>query len=58
MTVIYSRLIEEYRSMSFKIDIVILSNIAKQFASDIEVIVGLPSRDPWSLPFCHKKLFA
>jgi SAM-dependent methyltransferase len=53
-----NRLIEEYRSMSFDIDIVVLSNLRKQLASDIEVLVGLPSSNPWSLPFPHKKLFA
>jgi SAM-dependent methyltransferase len=52
------RLIEEYRSMPFDIDIVVLSNLSKQPASDIEVLVGLPSSDPWSLPFPHKKVFA
>ena len=26
--------------------------------SDVRVLVGLPSKDPWSLPFGHKKLFA
>ena len=52
------RLVEEYRAMSFDVDIVILSNLAKNFGSDVEVLVGLPSRNPWSLPFAHKKLFA
>jgi SAM-dependent methyltransferase len=52
------RLVEEYRTMSFDIDIVVLSNLKKQIAPDIEVLVGLPNRNPWSLPFAHKKLFA
>ena len=52
------RLIEEYRSMSFDIDIVVLSNIRKQPSSDVGVLVGLPENNPWSLPFPHKKLFA
>jgi SAM-dependent methyltransferase len=52
------RLVEEYRAMPFAVDIVVLSNIPKQVAPDIEVIVGLPSRDPWSLPFGHKAVFA
>lgn len=52
------RLIREYRSMSFDIDIVVLSNIEKSLAPEIEVLVGLPSQDPWSLPFSHKRLFA
>lgn len=52
------RLIAEYRSMPFHIDIVILSNLEKKPAPEIECLVGLPSRNPWSLPFAHKKLFA
>jgi 2-polyprenyl-3-methyl-5-hydroxy-6-metoxy-1,4-benzoquinol methylase len=52
------RLVEEYRAMSFDVDIVILSNLKKQIAPDIEVVVGLPNNNPWSLPFAHKKLFA
>lgn len=52
------RLIREYRSMAFDVDIVILSNIDKMPASGVECRVGLPSRDPWSLPFAHKSLFA
>ena len=52
------RVIQEYRSMSFDVDVVILSNLKKQLAPDIEVLVGLLNRDPWSLPFLHKKVFA
>jgi len=52
------RLINEYRSMSFDIDIVVLSNIPKDLGTDIEVKVGLPTKNPWSLPFAHKKIFA
>ena len=39
------RLIEEYRSMPFDIDIVVLSNLNKQPAPDVEVLVGLPDRE-------------
>ncbi|WP_309775462.1 class I SAM-dependent methyltransferase [Nitrobacter vulgaris] len=52
------RLIREYRSMALDVDIVILSNIDKKSTPGVECRVGLPSRDPWSLPFAHKKLFA
>lgn len=52
------RLINEYRTMSHDVDIVILSNISKDMGDDIEVRVGLPSKNPWSLPFGHKQLFA
>jgi 2-polyprenyl-3-methyl-5-hydroxy-6-metoxy-1,4-benzoquinol methylase len=53
-----ARLIEEYRSMSFAVDIVVLSNVEKQLGPGVEVVVGLPSKDPWSLPFGHKRIFA
>lgn len=52
------RVIREYRSMSFDVDIIIISNIDKRPAADIDCIVGLPNRNPWSLPFAHKELFA
>ncbi len=51
------RLIREYRSMPFGIDIVIVSNIDKS-ALGVECRVGIPTKNPWSLPFAHKKLFA
>ena len=52
------RLIREYQDMPWNVDIVILSEKQKVFDSDVEVRVGLPSPDPWSLPFAHKRLFA
>lgn len=51
-------LISTYQSMSLKIDIIVLSNIAKDLSEGVECRVGLPNRNPWSLPFGHKKLFA
>lgn len=52
------RLINEYKSMSYDVHIVILSNSPKCFRPDIEVVVGLPAKNPWSLPFAHRKIFA
>lgn len=51
------RLVREYRSMPFDIDIVVLSNIDKS-APGVECRVGFPNKNPWSLPFAHKRLFA
>jgi SAM-dependent methyltransferase len=51
------RVIQEYRSMQFNVDVVVLSNIEKAVSPAVECLVGLPTRDPWSLPFMHKKLF-
>jgi 2-polyprenyl-3-methyl-5-hydroxy-6-metoxy-1,4-benzoquinol methylase len=54
-----SRLVTEYRSMSFDVDIVVLSNISKEVASGVEVvIVDLQGKNPWTLPFPHKEIFA
>ena len=52
------RVLGEYRSMPYAIDIVVLSNAPKDLGSDISVIVGLPNKHPWSLPFGHKRIFA
>lgn len=52
------RVIREYRSMSFPVDIVVLSDRPKDVGEDVEIRVGLPSGDPWSLPFAHKSLFS
>jgi 2-polyprenyl-3-methyl-5-hydroxy-6-metoxy-1,4-benzoquinol methylase len=43
--------------MPFHIDIVVLSNLEKDLGAEIECLVGLPDRNPWSLPFAHKSLF-
>jgi 2-polyprenyl-3-methyl-5-hydroxy-6-metoxy-1,4-benzoquinol methylase len=53
-----SRVLEEYRSMPYTVDIVVLSNLQKELGPDVEVKVGLPIKNPWSLPFGHKQLFA
>jgi 2-polyprenyl-3-methyl-5-hydroxy-6-metoxy-1,4-benzoquinol methylase len=52
------QLVDEYRSMSFDVDIVVLSNIQKEVGPEIELVVGLPFRNPWTLPYGHKKIFA
>lgn len=54
-----SQLVNEYRSMPFDVDIVVLSNIRKIPAPGVEcVVVDLRDKDPWSLPFPHKQIFA
>lgn len=44
--------------MPFDVDIFILSESSKDYGNDVTVLLGLPSKDPWTLPFGHKKLFA
>lgn len=52
------RLIAEYRSMPFHVDIHIFSEMAKDYPDDVHVHVGLPISNPWSLPFAHRQIFA
>jgi 2-polyprenyl-3-methyl-5-hydroxy-6-metoxy-1,4-benzoquinol methylase len=52
------RLLAEYRSMPFRVDVVVLSNIRKQVPPDVEIAVGQPTKDPNSLPFLHRGIFA
>ncbi len=51
-------LLSEYRRMPFPVDIVVLSNEPKSLDSKVEVLVGLPAKNPRSLPFGHKALFS
>ena len=54
-----ARVVAEYRSMSFDVDIVVLTNAEKQVAPGVEVVaVDLKGQNPLSLPFAHKKLFS
>jgi SAM-dependent methyltransferase len=53
-----ARLLAAYRSMRYEVDIVVLSDVPKDLGSDVEVHVGAPTTNPWSLPFAHRRLFA
>lgn len=52
------QLLAAYRAMKFETHVIVLSESKKDLGDDVEVRVGLPARNPWSLPFHHKKLFA
>ncbi len=43
--------------MPFEIQIVLLSNVPKHFGKTVEVRLGLPTKNPWSLPFGYKEIF-
>jgi 2-polyprenyl-3-methyl-5-hydroxy-6-metoxy-1,4-benzoquinol methylase len=51
------RVISVYRSMAMDVDIVVLSEATKNIDTSVKVIVGLPTKNPWSLPFAHKRIF-
>jgi 2-polyprenyl-3-methyl-5-hydroxy-6-metoxy-1,4-benzoquinol methylase len=52
------QLLDEYAAMPYGVDVVVLSNIDKPLRAGVELKVGLPNRNPWSLPFAHRSLFA
>jgi 2-polyprenyl-3-methyl-5-hydroxy-6-metoxy-1,4-benzoquinol methylase len=52
------RIIRNYQNLPMDVDVVVFSNQPKDLGSSVKVIVGLPSKDPWSLPFAHKAYFA
>ena len=52
------RLIRGYQSMAMDVDVVVVSNAPKELGCGVKVVVGLPSKNPWSLPFAHKPIFA
>lgn len=51
------QVVEEYRSMADDVDVVVLSNVEKSVPAGTELVVGVPTDDPWSLPFAHKRIF-
>jgi SAM-dependent methyltransferase len=53
-----SRVLSEYRSMPYETHLVVASNVQKDLGPDVEVRVGLPNKNPHSLPFGHKRIFA
>jgi 2-polyprenyl-3-methyl-5-hydroxy-6-metoxy-1,4-benzoquinol methylase len=50
-------IIAAYHRMAFDVHVVVVSNAPKDLGPDVTVAVGLPSKNPWSLPFAHKKIF-
>lgn len=52
------KVLAEFRSMTFETDIVVVSDTMKEIGYDVELRVGLPTKDPRSLPFAHRQIFA
>jgi len=53
-----NRVIANYQAMDLEVEIVVLSEAPKDLPAGVRVLVGLPTPNPWSLPFGHKKVFA
>ena len=52
------RLIRGYQGMAMDVSVVVVSDARKELGLGVRVVVGLPSKNPWSLPFAHKAVFA
>jgi SAM-dependent methyltransferase len=52
------QIIRNYQDLPMSVDVVVVSESAKELGSNVKVVVGLPSKNPWSLPFAHKKILA
>jgi 2-polyprenyl-3-methyl-5-hydroxy-6-metoxy-1,4-benzoquinol methylase len=53
-----SKVLDAYRELKDDVDIIVTSNLVKDFGKDVDVVVGMPTKDPWSLGFAHKRIFA
>lgn len=52
-------LVQRYRSMPrLAVDVVVIAEKEKDCGEGVEVRVGLPAKNPWSLPFAHQQVFA
>lgn len=51
------RIIRNYQNLPMEVDVVVFSDKPKDLGNDVKVVVGLPSKHPWSLPFAHKAYF-
>lgn len=52
------KIIRDYRGMAMDVHLVVNSEAPKSLDPGVEVVVGLPRRNPHSLPFAHKRIFA
>lgn len=51
------RMIDSFEQMAHDVDVVVVCEEPKNLREEIEQVVGLPTDDPWSLPFAHRRVF-
>jgi len=51
-------IVREYKRMPYKVDVIVTSNVEKPVPAGVQLVIGMPSKNPWSLPFAHKKVMA
>jgi hypothetical protein len=52
------KVLKTFQRMRDEVDVVIHSDRPKVVPPGVRLVVGLPTSDPYSLPFAHKQLFA
>jgi len=52
------QIIQTYQNMTMEVGLIVVSESPKELGRGVKVVVGLPSGNPWSLPFAHKAVFA
>jgi 2-polyprenyl-3-methyl-5-hydroxy-6-metoxy-1,4-benzoquinol methylase len=52
------QIIHNYQSMAMDVDVVVFSEAPKALGPAVKLVVGLPSKNPWSLPVAHKPFLA
>ncbi len=52
------RIIRNYQDLPMVVEVVVFSDQPKELGNNVKVVVGLPTENPWSLPFAHKNYFA
>ena len=51
------RMLQSFNRMEHDVDVVVVCEEPKDLPHYVEQVVGMPSDDPWSLPFAHRPIF-
>lgn len=51
-------MLASFREMDHDVTPIVVAEAPKDLPDDVEVRVGLPTEDPWSLPFAHRTVMA
>lgn len=52
------RMLDSFAQMEHDVDVVVVCEEPKALPDHVEQVIGLPSEDPWSLPFAHRQIFS
>lgn len=52
------QVLRTYEKFDVHVNVTVFSDRLKALGPNVDLRIGLPSSDPWSLPFAHKRFFA